>query len=239
MSSSSRKSLDSIPARRLYGRRVGKALGKERAEAIEKRLPQFSVPQDMLSGQADLDPKKLFANSYDDIWMEIGFGNGTHLSALMQKYPKVGFLGAEPFVNGMAAFLKDNIKNPDMNARVLMDDALLLVNSLKDQSIGRLYVLNPDPWPKARHHKRRMIRTDNLNIFARVMKPGAELIMATDVDDLAQWMREQCEMHDEFEWSENSKADRHTPPPEWIETRFAEKGKQAGRTQSFIVFKRK
>ena len=238
MSSSSRKSLDNVPARRLYGRRVGKPLGKERAEAIEKLLPKFSVPQDLLSGKADLDPRDLFSSAYDDVWMEIGFGNGEHLNALMQKYPRVGFLGAEPFINGMAAFLKSNAKNPDMNARVLMDDALLLMNSLKSASIGRLYVLNPDPWPKARHHKRRMIRTENLDIFARVMKPGSELVMATDVDDLAAWMMEKCETHKDFEWDQNAKANPFSPPPEWIETRYAEKGKAAGRRQSFIIFRR-
>ena len=231
LSRSSRKSLDNIPERRLYGRRIGKPLGKQRAEAIDRLLPLLCVPEAALNGQADLDPARLFSSPKTQIWMEIGFGNGEHLLALLRQYPEIGFLGAEPFINGMAALLKELDKND--NIRVLMDDAMRLIASLKDQSLDRLYILNPDPWPKKRHHKRRIVSQENLSAFARVMKPGAEIIMATDVDELAEWMEEQCTAHPGFEKISDA------APPEWIETRYAFKGRSEGRKQSFLIFRKK
>lgn len=190
----------------------------------------LSVPEAMLTGQADLDPARLFSSLKTQIWMEIGFGNGEHLLALLRQYPEIGFLGAEPFINGMAALLKALDK--DENIRVLMDDAMRLVASLKSHSLDRLYILNPDPWPKKRHHKRRIVSQENLHDFARVMKPGAELVMATDVDELAEWMEEQCNAHPAFEKVSAA------APPEWIETRYAFKGRTEGRKQSFLIFKK-
>jgi tRNA (guanine-N7-)-methyltransferase len=215
---------------------MGRPLKKDRLEALEKILPQIAVPENKLTGDATLDPRTLFPTTYKETWFEIGFGNGEHLAALKEKFTDVNFLGAEPFVNGMANLLKEITDEPLDNIRVLMDDALLLVHSLTDHSLDRIYVLNPDPWPKTRHHKRRIISQKNLTEFARVLKPGGRLVMATDVDDLAQWMEMQCVEHPAFDW-EAKNPDRQNPPPEWTETRYAFKGKQAGRKQTFLVFK--
>src|SRR5690606_18266160 len=181
----------------------------------------------------------LFTTPKSEICMEIGFGNGEHLHALLAQYPQTGFIGAEPFINGMAAFLKDLPEGkPTDNIRVFMDDALLLVQALQNQCLSRLYVLNPDPWPKTRHHKRRIINRKNLDEFARVLKPGGKIIMATDVDDMAEWMIKECFTHPDFSWTANSAQDWKNPPPDWIKTRYAAKGEEAGRKQTFLVFMR-
>lgn len=226
--------------RRVYGRRQGRPLNDSRRKSLESLLPALSVPPETLTGAADIDPLALFDAGKKDVWMEIGFGNGEHLALLCQENPDIGFLGAEPFINGMAALLKTIGDNPHNNIRVLMDDALLLANSLKDASIGRLYILNPDPWPKKRHHKRRMINKDNLGVFARILKPGGQMFLATDVEDLALWMFEHSTAHPEFKTEAPNLEECRLPPPGWlITTRYAQKGLDAGRRQSYMVFTRK
>ncbi|MGQ0527834.1 MAG: tRNA (guanosine(46)-N7)-methyltransferase TrmB [Alphaproteobacteria bacterium] len=244
--------------RHVHGRRIGRPLNALRKSVLEELLPVLSIPAAALSEKADLDPAQLFAQKYNECWMEIGFGNGEHLAALTRVHPDKSFLGAEPFINGMAAFLKDischpggsrdrgAIKKPDpvlqrndilKNVRVLMDDAMKIIHSLKNESLDRLYILNPDPWPKKRHRKRRIVSAENLDAFARVLKPGALLIMATDVEALAEWMTEQMDNHPRFEWDAENKADLHKMPKDWLlTTRYAQKGLDAGRRETYLLF---
>jgi len=225
--------------RRLWGRRVGRPLKKDRLDALDNILPVVAIPKDKITVARNLDPAALFSKPFREFWFEIGFGNGEHLAALKNNYLDVGFIGAEPFVNGMANLLKDLTDKPLDNIRVFMDDAMLVVRSLTDSSLERIYILNPDPWPKVRHHKRRIVSQNNLTEFARVLKPGGRLVLATDVDALAEWMVTESMNHPAFEWTANSAKDWQTPPSEWIETRYAFKGKQAGRRQTFLVFRKK
>lgn len=206
---------------------------------METIMPVVAISDDKITASQNLDPASFFEKPFGEIWFEIGFGNGEHLAALKEKYTDIAFLGAEPFVNGMANLMKilhDRHNNTLGNIRVFMDDAMLLTRSFTSHSLDRIYVLNPDPWPKVRHHKRRIISQANLDEFARVLKPGGRLVMATDVDDLAEWMVTQCMNHPSFEWLAESAKDWQTPPAEWIETRYAFKGKQAGRRQTFLIF---
>jgi tRNA (guanine-N7-)-methyltransferase len=225
-------------ARQLFGRRIGRPLSKSQAQALKSLLPVLAVPSEDLATPGALHPGTLFKTPPAQTWLEIGFGNGEHLDALLRQHPDTGFIGAEPFMNGMAAFLKCIEERPADNVRVLMDDALRLVDALTDQSIDRLYILNPDPWPKKRHHKRRIISQKNLSAFARILKPGALLVMATDVDDLAEWMVTESMIHPAFTWTARNAADWQTPPPGWIKTRYAAKGEKKGHRQTFLVFQR-
>lgn len=224
---------------RFYGRRLGRPLNTERQEAIDTLMPVLGIQENSVQEKADIKPSSLFTNAPKQICMEIGFGNGEHVKGLMERHPDYGFIAAEPFVNGMAAFLRSIRDNKTHNVRVWMDDAIRLVNSIEDASINRLFVLNPDPWPKKRHHKRRIINQPNLDRFARILKPGGQLIMATDVDDLAEWMTIQACRHPAFEWTAQSSKDWKTMPDDWIRTRYEEKGEQAGRVQSYLIFTRK
>lgn len=231
--------MDALNKRRVYGRRQGRPLHTSRQNALNSLLPIIglsNLPEDKSLTAADIFGRDIKGK----VHFEIGFGNGEHLLTLLDHNPDDVCLAAEPFINGMSAFLKEfePRKEDYKRIRVLMDDALKILNSLQDNTIDYLYILNPDPWPKARHHKRRIVSQENLNVFSRVLKPQAEMLQTTDVDELAEWMvRETCD-HGGFEWTAESKADWTMPPADWDATRYETKGKLAGRTQVYLHYKR-
>jgi tRNA (guanine-N7-)-methyltransferase len=229
---------DKRKKRRLYGRRQGRPLNPSRTRVIEKILPQLSLPGELITEEENLDPDLLFPAPSNPVWFEIGFGNGEHLAALMRANPGNNYIGAEPFINGMAAFLKDIAKDPKDNIRVWMEDAITVINSLKVGTLDGIYILNPDPWPKKKHHKRRIVSPKNLDRFARVLKPGGWLIMTTDVDDLAEWMLTHTFRHPSFEWTAENRMDWTSSPPGWIETRYEQKGRRQERRQTYLIFRR-
>lgn len=228
-----------IKHRRIYGRRQSRPLNSGRKEAIEILLPKLEISQKRIDEKGSLRPEDLFGFVPPSLWMEIGFGNGEHLAALIRRDPLGGYIGAEPFINGMAAFLKDIHEGPHDNVRVWMDDAMMVVKSLCDECLDGFYVLNPDPWPKTRHHKRRIINQDNLNQFARTLKPGGQLVMATDVDELAEWMVTEATIHPAFAWTAEQADDWRKMPADWIQTRYEQKGGKAGRKQSYLIFEKR
>ena len=226
------------PMQKVYGRRLGRPLNAERQSAMDEMYPDLGIDKSLITEKQDIDPYSLYKDKPKQIWLEIGFGNGEHLHGCLLRHPEYGFIGAEPFVNGMAAFLKDIRPDDPQNVRVWMNDAIRLICSLQSKSIDRIYVLNPDPWPKTRHHKRRIINPENLNEISRVLKPGGDLVMATDVDDLAVWMTTKAINHPDFEWAAKTKADWQIAPENWIHTRYETKGQDAGRKQSYLFFKK-
>lgn len=216
---------------RLYGRKQTRPPKGERKEAIDSLLPKLQI-------QPSSIPLPSSSRKEDEIWLEIGFGNGEHLKGLMERHPDRFYIGAEPFINGMSAFLKSIKDMPHDNIRVWMDDAIVLVDAMPGAYLEGIYVLNPDPWPKRRHHKRRIISQENLSRFARVLKPGGALVMATDVPDLAEWMVTQASLHPAFEWTAERADDWRVMPQDWIKTRYEEKGAKAGRSQNYLLFQR-
>lgn len=172
--------------------------------------------------------------------MEIGFGSGEHVTALLSQHRDHHFIAIEPFINGMSNFLKDiePDKAAQVRTRVYMDDALKLVRSLAPSSIDRLYILNPDPWHKTKHHKRRIVRPETLDEYARILKPGAELILSSDVPDLSEWMFTHTFNHDSFKWTATCADDWRVAPENWIETRYAVKGAKGADQMSYLIFRR-
>lgn len=224
--------------RRLYGRRQGRPLKAGRRHLLEDLLPDLKIALDPAQAPGGLDPASLFSFSPSDVWLEIGFGGGEHLAAQARANPSVGFIGAEPFINGMASLLKDIAVNGAANIRVLMDDARPLLAALAPATIGRAFILFPDPWPKRRHWKRRIVARPVLDHLARVLKPGAELRLATDDPSYGQWMLLALLAHPAFEWAARGPDDWRVRPADQPKTRYEAKALGAG-PPLFLVARRR
>lgn len=213
--------------RGFFGRRTGRTLSPARRRLLDSILKTHSF-----------DPQH-YNYTKRPVWMEIGFGDGEHLAALMNHHPDHNFIGFEPYINGMGNFINRIQGSPYDHMRVCMDDAIPVLHDMPDACLNRLYVLNPDPWPKTRHHKRRIINQKNLDIFARLLKPKSLLIMATDVAELAEWMVTQTTLHPAFQWTANTPDDWKVQPDWWaVTTRYAQKGLDAGRCEYYLIFER-
>jgi tRNA (guanine-N7-)-methyltransferase len=221
--------------RRLYGRRRGRPLRQGRQALSESLLPRLSVA---LPEGAPLDPNALFAAPPAAVWLEIGFGGGEHLAEQAERHPEIGFLGSEVFENGIARLVGEIASRGLDNIRIFADDARLLLDRLPPASLARVFILFPDPWPKRRHHKRRLVAPEALDRLAVIMQPGAELRLATDDRDYLAWMLEHLTAHPEFTWLVRRPADWRERPPDWPPTRYEEKARAAGRSPSFLRFTR-
>lgn len=220
--------------RKVFGRIKGRPLSPSRKGALALLDTLGLNPQ----GENNLDPRDLFSSPKKEYWLEIGFGNGEHVAALMRRHPDYGFLAAEPFINGMSAFLK-TVQDNHENVRVLMDDAMLLARALKDKSLDGIYILNPDPWPKKRHHKRRIVNAENLEIFARILKPGGKLVLTTDVAPLAEWMLTHTYNHPAFVWTAKAADDWRVSPTDWIPTRYeAKQANHSSKKMTYLFFQK-
>ncbi len=223
--------------RSLFGRRQGRALKGERLMAYEKILPQIEIPKDKL--KPNTSPATFFDQPFKEYWLEIGFGHGERLAEEIQEKPETAFLAAEPFKNGIADFT-NTIQNHDLsNIRTLEDDGMILARNIAHQSLDGIYILNPDPWHKTRHYKRRIINQENLDVLANILKPNAKLILTTDVESLANWMCIQTSNHSAFQWMATKKQDWSKRPKNWIATRYEQKGAKGAKKMTYMIFQRK
>jgi len=222
--------------RTLYGRRRGRPLRANRQALIDRLLPRLSIDLDSLPD----DPRRLFPSTVDDLWLEVGFGGGEHLFHQAVRHPEVGFIGCEPFLNGVAKLLAeiDKAAVPPDNIRLFPDDARALLDRLPDSSVGRAFVLFPDPWPKARHHRRRFVAPPQLDALARVMRPGAELRLATDHAGYLRWMLFHLLDHRAFRWCARGPADWRRRTADWPPTRYEEKALGKGVMPAYLRFER-
>ncbi len=207
-------------ALRTFGRAKGRPLSARQQGLIDALLPHLEVPDE---NPGALNPMELFDPAPKEIWLEIGFGGGEHLIAQAERRPDVGFIAAEPFNEGMAKALVGIEEKNLSNIRLHMGDAREIVSRLKDASIARAFILFADPWPKVRHHKRRLIQEDFIAELARVIRPGGGLRLATDWADYAEWMLERLLRDRRFEWSARQAADWRTPPADHVTTRYETK----------------
>ncbi len=222
----------------LYGRRHGRPLRQHRAELLATLLPVVQLERPAIGGP--LEPTTLFATPVTEVWLEVGFGGGEHLAAQAVANPKVGIIGCEPFINGVAGLL-GHLEREGLagRVRVLADDARFLIDALPDDSIGRAFVLFADPWPKTRHWQRRFIGPANLDSLARILKVGAELRLASDDPGLISWMLDHTWHHPAFEWLARSAIDWRQRPADWPPTRYELKAIEAGRKPVFLRFQRR
>ena len=234
------------PNLRFFGRRKGKAIGASRERLMQQLLPQIQLK---LPKTGKISIKKVFPCNPQEVCLEVGFGGGEHLAELAKLYPEVGFIGAEPFLNGVSSLLahlngshrfpKDNCdleEGRTDNVRIWPDDIRQVFPYLPDGLFARIFVLYPDPWPKARHAERRFIGQENLPELYRLLTPQGQLIIATDVVQYAEWVKEQMQIFKKFK---QQNVDLSVPPENWVSTRYEQKGIKAGRHPIYFVFSKK
>jgi tRNA (guanine-N7-)-methyltransferase len=185
-----------------------------------------------------LEPRTLFTPPPDRVWLEIGFGAGEHLAAQATAHPDIGFIGCEPFINGVAALLARIEAGALDNIRIHAGDASFVLDALSDQSLDQVFLLFPDPWPKARHAKRRFIAPVTLDALARVMRPGAILRLATDDVGYMRWSLCQITPRTDFQWLAEGPEGWRRRPADQPATRYEEKARSQGRQPVFLNFRR-
>ncbi|MCO5090472.1 tRNA (guanosine(46)-N(7))-methyltransferase TrmB [Bosea sp. (in: a-proteobacteria)] len=216
--------------RAFYGRRKGKALRDGQSDLIARELPRLRLPE---GGIADL--AALFPGPVEAVRLEIGFGGGEHLLTRMRESPGIGFIGVEPFINGMAKFLAVAAREGLTNIRVWDGDAALLLPRLPAGGLEAIDLLYPDPWPKRRQRKRRFVCERTLSLIARALRPGGRFRFASDIDDYVGWTLARLLSSPDFDWTAERPADWRTPYPGWIRTRYEAKAVREGRISSYLT----
>jgi len=221
-----------------YGRRKGKPLRKGQAGVIETLLPALAIDLDQ---PAPADLTDLFQADVSDVWMESGFGGGEHLIAMAEANPHVGFIAAEPFLNGMAKALQVLAERPDLRRRIRLHhaDAIPLLDWLPEASLGRFYLLYPDPWRKSRHWKRRFVQPDNIARIARALTVGGEFRFASDWAHYVDWSLQRVAPDHRFRWTAESAEDWRQPWADWPGTRYEAKALREGRVPAYLIFARR
>lgn len=201
---------------RSFGRLKSRPIKPRQAALMETLLPTIRVPAEPFA-PLDLMP------GAQAVWLEIGFGGGEHMAAQAGRHPDTLVIAAEPFLNGVASGVRHVAEQNLSNVRIKDGDARELVGHLPDACLDRVFILFPDPWPKTRHHKRRIVQPEMLVDLARVLKPGGKLRFATDVAGYADWALERILANGQFLWQAERADDWRNPPDDHITTRYEEK----------------
>jgi tRNA (guanine-N7-)-methyltransferase len=201
---------------------------------LETLLPRLSI--DLSDRVADL--AILYPHAVTEVLLEIGFGSGEHLIDQAKTHPHAGFIGVEPFVNGMAKALASIADHSLSNIRLHHGDASELLVWLPDCSLDGIYLLYPDPWPKRRHWKRRFVQDESISAMARILRPGAEFRFATDVADYIAWTLRHFQRSPAFEWTAERASDWSNPWSGLSATRYEAKAKRQGHMPCYLVFRK-
>ena len=235
---SANPAVDPTTINRLYGRSKGKPLRAGQQALVDELLPQIAVPF-----EGDVTATRLFGDDRP-LHFEIGFGGGEHMAFRADMLPDHGFIGCEPFINGVAQALvhvrgDDDIKASLPNVRIHHGDALDVLRRIPDGSLTMAYLLHPDPWPKARHAKRRMMNDGPINLIAQKLKPGGEFRFGTDHPIyVAHAMMIMRRHRDQFQWLANDAADMLNRPGGWPETRYEAKARRLGHEVWYFRYRR-
>lgn len=222
-------------ARAFFGRRKGHKLRRRQAELMDTLLPRLAID---VARPAPAELSALFPLPVSDVALEIGFGGGENLIAQAAARPQAGFIGVEPFVNGMAKALAAIETAGLHNIRLHFDDAVSLLAWLPDASLTRIDLIHPDPWPKRRHWKRRLVQEAIIVQFARVLRPGGEVRFVTDIADYATWTLRLFGQSAAFEWTARRADDWRKAWPDFAGTRYHAKAARERRPSCFLVFRR-
>ena len=218
------------------GRRHGRRLRPTMEKLITHELPKVQIKQ--VDGELLASTLDLFLPNITETWMEIGFGAGEHLAWQADNNPNIGFIGCEPFVNGVASLLRHASNKELTNIRILPDDVRPFLSHLPDYCISRLFILFPDPWRKSRHKSRRIIQESTLDEFHRLLKPSSELRIATDDPIYLRWILLHFNNHKGFEWLAQRPEHWRRRSDDWPETRYEKKASIAGRPSVFLKYRK-
>ena len=221
--------------RAFFGRRKGHKLRPRQAGLFETLLPRLALD---LSGPAPADLASLFVEPITSVCLEIGFGGGEAMLAQAKAQRHVGFIGVEPFVNGMAKALAAIVKHELQNVRLHFDDAADLIAWLPQNSLARIDLIHPDPWPKRRHWKRRFVQDAMVERLARILRPGGEFRFVTDIADYAAWTLQRLARSPDFEWTAQCADDWCKPWSDFVQTRYHAKAAREERASCFLIFRR-
>jgi tRNA (guanine-N7-)-methyltransferase len=215
---------------RFYGRRKGRPFSASMKRLLDEDLPQLAF--DLVRPVDDQFGHKA------DRYLEIGFGGGEHLAGLAAAMPDCDFIGAEPFINGVASLLRHIDEQKLGNIRIWPDDVRLILSSLGTASLAGVFVMFPDPWPKKRHAARRILQTALLDQLAVMIRPGGRLVLASDDPTAKSWLLQAATSHADFMWTARGPQDWRQRPAELPETRYMRKAARAGRQSSWFLFQR-
>tara|TARA_R110002050_G_scaffold8396_4_gene30807 strand:- start:17389 stop:18057 length:669 start_codon:yes stop_codon:yes gene_type:complete len=218
-----------------YGRKYGRKMRQNKHRLMAELLPELEIKLE----DDRLPSLESLTKGFDRINLEVGFGAGEHLALQAKEYPNELFIGCEPFINGIAALLQKVEQESLNNVRIFPDDAMLLLKALPENFFSKVFILFPDPWPKARHNKRRFVNKNNLAYLSKKMKEQAQLLLATDHDDYFEWMLKHIDQHPNFNFLSDTKEEWLKKPDLWTLTRFQEKANKAGRVSRFLRLVRK
>lgn len=225
----------SAQARSFFGRRKGHKLRPHHAALIEDLLPRLAID---IGTPAPASLASLFAESTNAVRLEIGFGGGEHLLAEAAAFPGTGFIGCEPYVNGMAKILAQIEARGLSNIRLFAGDAAELLAWVPQQSLARIDLIHPDPWPKRRHWKRRFVQDATIQAMALALTPHGEFRFVCDIDDYTTWTLWHMQGAVDFRWLAERAADWRAPWPGYTMTRYGAKATREGRKASYLRFQR-
>jgi tRNA (guanine-N7-)-methyltransferase len=222
------------PQGSFFGRRKGHKLRAHQTDLIGRLLPRLSLD---MTDTSPTELGRIFDHAPDDVRLEIGFGGGEHLIAEAQSFPKTGFIGCEPYVNGMAKILTQIEAHNIGNIRLFAGDAAELLKWLPPRSLARIDLIHPDPWPKRRHWKRRFVQDATVMAMARALKSDGEFRFVSDIADYCAWTLQHFTRSSDFVWTAERASDWLEPWPDYTKTRYGLKAEREGRRAAYLRFK--
>jgi tRNA (guanine-N7-)-methyltransferase len=219
-----------------FGRRKGHKLRLHQSDLIEHLLPRLALE---IGGPRPGDLAELFDHPLDGVRLEIGFGGGEHLVAEALAFPDLGFIGCEPYVNGMAKILAQIEAHNIGNIRLFAGDAAELLAWAPPRSLTRIDLIHPDPWPKRRHWKRRFVQDATITAMARILKSGGEFRFVSDIADYCAWTLAHLMRSSDFTWMAERASDWRLPWPAYTMTRYGRKAEREGRKAAYLRFLRR